>query len=78
MALHGAFICYSHAKDKPIAAALQSVVQKLSKPFVDHYRSYAGFRLSMLVVIRAALWAYKRRVVCAPAPILRGASMQVD
>jgi hypothetical protein len=28
MALYDAFVSYSHAKDKPIAAALQSVVQK--------------------------------------------------
>jgi hypothetical protein len=29
MALYDAFISYSHAKDKPIAAALQSAIQKL-------------------------------------------------
>jgi TIR domain len=33
MVLYDAFISYSHAKDKPIAAALQSVVQKLGKPW---------------------------------------------
>src|SRR5262244_307018 len=33
MALYDAFISYSHAKDKPIAAALQSAVQKLGKPW---------------------------------------------
>jgi tetratricopeptide (TPR) repeat protein len=33
MALYDAFISYSHAKDKPIAAALQSVMQKLGKPW---------------------------------------------
>src|SRR5437660_11235691 len=33
MSLYDAFISYSHAKDKPIAAALQSVVQKLGKPW---------------------------------------------
>jgi hypothetical protein len=33
MALYDAFVSYSHAKDKPIAAALQSVVQKLGKPW---------------------------------------------
>jgi hypothetical protein len=27
------FISYSHGKDKPIAAALQAVVQKLGKPW---------------------------------------------
>jgi hypothetical protein len=33
MPLYDAFISYSHTKDKPIAAALQSVVQKLGKPW---------------------------------------------
>jgi hypothetical protein len=33
MSLYDAFISYSHAKDKPIAAALQSAVQKLGKPW---------------------------------------------
>ena len=33
MALYDAFVSYSHAKDKPIAAALQSVVQRLGKPW---------------------------------------------
>ena len=33
MALYDAFVSYSHAKDKPIAAALQSVVQTLGKPW---------------------------------------------
>ena len=29
--IYDAFISYSHARDKPIAAALQSVVQRLGK-----------------------------------------------
>jgi hypothetical protein len=33
MALYDAFISYSHAKDKPIASALQSAVQRLGKPW---------------------------------------------
>jgi hypothetical protein len=33
MASYDAFISYSHGKDKPIAAALQAVVQKLGKPW---------------------------------------------
>jgi len=33
MALYDAFISYSNAKDKPIAAALQSAIQKLGKPW---------------------------------------------
>jgi tetratricopeptide (TPR) repeat protein len=33
MASYDAFISYSHAKDKPIAGALQSVIQALGKPW---------------------------------------------
>src|SRR3981189_1540482 len=33
MALYDAFISYSHTKDKSIASALQSAVQKLGKPW---------------------------------------------
>src|SRR5271154_166847 len=33
MMRYDAFISYSHAKDKPIAAALQSAIQKLGKPW---------------------------------------------
>jgi tetratricopeptide (TPR) repeat protein len=33
MPSYDAFVSYSHAKDKPIAAALQSVVQRLGKPW---------------------------------------------
>ena len=33
MSLYDAFISYSHAKDKPLAAALQSVMQRLGKPW---------------------------------------------
>ena len=33
MAFYDAFISYSHAKDKPIAARLQSTIQKLGKPW---------------------------------------------
>ena len=43
VAAYDAFISYSHAKDKPIAAALQSVVQRLGKPW---YR-------------RRALWVFR-------------------
>jgi hypothetical protein len=31
--MYDAFISYSHAKDKPIASALQSVIQTLGKPW---------------------------------------------
>jgi len=43
MALYDAFISYSHAKDKAIASALQSVVQKLGKPWYRR-RSLRAFR----------------------------------
>jgi hypothetical protein len=33
MALYDAFISYSHVKDKPIAASLQSAIRKLGKPW---------------------------------------------
>jgi hypothetical protein len=33
MILYDAFVSYSHAEDKPIAAALQSLIQKLGKPW---------------------------------------------
>jgi hypothetical protein len=33
MADYDAFISYSHAKDKPVAAALQGAVQRLGKPW---------------------------------------------
>src|SRR6195256_2927934 len=43
MALYDAFVSYSHARDKPIASALQSGVQRLGKP---------GFRRRALRVFR--------------------------
>ena len=33
VAAYDAFVSYSHVKDKPVAAALQSVIQKLGKPW---------------------------------------------
>src|ERR1041384_812541 len=33
MPTYDAFISYSHARDKPLAAALQGVIQRLGKPF---------------------------------------------
>ena len=43
MPLYDAFISYSHAKDKSIAAALQLVVQTLGKPWYRR-RSLRVFR----------------------------------
>ena len=38
---YDAFISYSHAKDKPIATALQAVVQKLGKAWLPSSRAAA-------------------------------------
>src|SRR5262245_56899399 len=54
MALYDAFISYSHAKDKPIAAALQAAVQKLGKPW---YR-------------RRALWVFRDDTSLSATPSL--------
>ena len=43
MTSYDAFVSYSHAKDKPIAAALQSVIEKLGKPWYRR-RSLRVFR----------------------------------
>jgi tetratricopeptide (TPR) repeat protein len=55
MALYDAFISYSHAKDKPIAAALQSVVQKLGKPWYRR-RALRVFRDDTSLSATPSLW----------------------
>jgi tetratricopeptide (TPR) repeat protein len=55
MALYDAFISYSHTKDKPIAAALQSVVQKLGKPWY-HRRALRVFRDDTSLSATPTLW----------------------
>jgi tetratricopeptide (TPR) repeat protein len=55
MALYDAFISYSHAKDKPIAAALQSVVQKLGKPWYQR-RALRVFRDDTSLSATPHLW----------------------
>src|ERR1700687_4173585 len=55
MALYDAFISYSHAKDKPIAAALQSVVQKLGKPWYRR-RALRLFRDDTSLAATPHLW----------------------
>src|SRR6266478_3135860 len=52
---YDAFISYSHAKDKPIAAALQSVVQKLGKPWYRR-RALRVFRDNTSVSATPSLW----------------------
>jgi tetratricopeptide (TPR) repeat protein len=55
MASYDAFISYSHAKDKPIAAALQSVVQTLGKPWYKR-RSLRLFRDDTSLSATPHLW----------------------
>jgi len=52
---YDAFICYSHAKDKPIASALQSVVQKLGKPWYRR-RALRVFRDDTSLSATPHLW----------------------
>ena len=55
MALYDAFVSYSHAKDKPIAAALQSVMQKLGKPWYRR-RALRVFRDDTSLSATPSLW----------------------
>jgi tetratricopeptide (TPR) repeat protein len=55
MAIYDAFISYSHAKDKPIAAALQSVVQALGKPWYKR-RAVRIFRDDTSLSATPHLW----------------------
>src|ERR1700751_5581755 len=55
MALYDAFVSYSDAKDKPIAAALQSVVQKLGKPWYRR-RALRVFRDDTSLSATPHLW----------------------
>ena len=55
MAAYDAFISYSHVKDKPVAAALQSVVQKLGKPWYRR-RALRVFRDDTSLSATPSLW----------------------
>ncbi len=55
MPAYDAFISYSHAKDKPIAAALQSVVQRLGKPWYRR-RALRVFRDDTSLSATPHLW----------------------
>src|ERR1700754_1635630 len=55
MAVYNAFVSYSHAKDKPIAAALQSVIQKLGKPWYRR-RALRVFRDDTSLSATPSLW----------------------
>src|SRR6266404_4706285 len=64
MITYDAFISYSHAKDKAIAVALQSVVQKLGKPW---YRRRASrvFRDDTSLSATPHLWPAIERALDA-------------
>jgi tetratricopeptide (TPR) repeat protein len=55
MPIYDAFISYSHAKDKPIATALQSVIQKLGKPWYRR-RALRVFRDDTSLSATPGLW----------------------
>jgi tetratricopeptide (TPR) repeat protein len=55
MALYDAFISYSHAKDKPIASSLQSVIQTLGKPWYKR-RALRIFRDDTSLSATPHLW----------------------
>src|SRR4051812_37755811 len=55
MPVYDAFISYSHAKDKPIAAALQSVIQRLGKPWYRR-RALRIFRDDTSLSATPSLW----------------------
>ena len=55
MPSYDAFISYSHAKDKPIAAALQSVIQRLGKPWCRR-RALRVFRDDTSLSATPHLW----------------------
>src|SRR5215471_1739784 len=55
MAVYDAFISYSHAQDKSIAAALQSAVQKLGKPWYRR-RALRVFRDDTSLSATPQLW----------------------
>jgi tetratricopeptide (TPR) repeat protein len=55
LAHYDAFISYSHAKDKPVAAALQAVVQTLGKPWYRR-RALRVFRDDTSLSATPGLW----------------------
>src|SRR6202035_1625294 len=56
MAFYDAFISYSHARDKPIAARLQSTIQKLGKPPWYRRRALRLFRDDTSLSATPHLW----------------------
>ena len=52
---YDAFISYSHSKDKPVAAALQAVLQRLGKPWYRR-RALRIFRDDTSLSATPELW----------------------
>lgn len=59
---YDAFISYSHAKDKPVGAALQTVIQKLGKPWYQR-RSLRVFRDDTSLAATPELWPTLEKVL---------------
>jgi hypothetical protein len=55
MAFYDAFVSYSHAKDKKVAAALQAVIQRLGKPWYRR-RALRLFRDDTSLSATPGLW----------------------
>jgi tetratricopeptide (TPR) repeat protein len=55
LAIYDAFISYSHSKDKPIASALQSVIQRLGRPWHQR-RALRVFRDDTSLSATPQLW----------------------
>jgi hypothetical protein len=65
MIRYDAFVSYSHAKDKPIAAALQSIVQKLGKPWYRR-RALRVFRDDTSLSATPSLWPSIEQALAQP------------
>ncbi len=55
MSLYDAFISYSHAKDKPVASAIQSIMQRLGKPWYQR-RALRIFRDDTSLAASPEMW----------------------
>jgi hypothetical protein len=73
---YDAFISYSHAKDKPIATALQSVVQKLGKPWYRR-RALRVFRDDTSLSATPHLWPSIEQVLSRSRFLILLASPEV-
>ena len=72
MALYDAFISYSHAKDKAVASALQSAIQRLGKPWYRR-RALRLFRDDTSLSATPGLWPSIEQAAARgrPEPVMR-------